>query len=187
MKKHSSKTIARAGFIAMLLIITTFAGKFLWFPSSATELTKPVLTQLKSDILPSAQNQNDTANVTNNVAVVKGDYQEVTILLTSNAYAPIIVQKGIPVRFNIQANEQDINGCNGTVVIPEYKLETVLKPGSNLLEFTPDKSGTIPYSCWMGMVTSTIKVVDDISQPDQKVSAPVNKGFKMGCCQRNSQ
>lgn len=119
------------------------------------------------------------------VAVVKGDIQEVTIDLQSSSYTPIVVQKGIPVRFNIQAAAEDINSCNGTVVIPDYNLQLALKPGDNIFEFTPDKTGTIPYSCWMGMINSGIQVVDDLSTVDPAaVAVPVGgSGLKMPCCQ----
>ena len=57
------------------------------------------------------------------VAVVNKDIQEISIDLKSRAYDPIIVQKGIPVKFNIKASTESINGCNGTIVIPELNLE----------------------------------------------------------------
>ena len=35
-----------------------------------------------------------------------------------------------------------------------------LKPGDNVISFTPDTSGVIAYSCWMGMIRGSITVVD---------------------------
>lgn len=159
----------KIGTIAALLLVAVLVGKNLLFTNSATAFTK---------LTPGQNNAN--------VATIKGDVQEVSIKLASGAYAPIVVQKGIPVRFNIQADAGDINGCNGTVVIPAYNVQVALKQGDNILEFTPDESGMIPYSCWMGMVSSSIQVVDDISKVDPAtVSVPVVKsGLKMPCCQR---
>lgn len=37
-----------------------------------------------------------------------------------------------------------------------------LKPGDNLITFTPEKSGVLPFSCWMGMIRSRISVVDSL-------------------------
>ncbi|WHH61539.1 sulfite exporter TauE/SafE family protein [Petroclostridium sp. X23] len=99
-----------------------------------------------------------------NVAVVEGDVQLVTTTLQSRRYSPIIVQKGIPVKWTIQADANSINGCNSPVTIPKYGLQKTLVPGDNIIEFTPDEEGNIPYTCWMGMITSNIKVVDDISK-----------------------
>lgn len=129
-----------------------------------------------------AASENSAGTAT--VAVLKGDVQEVAIDLQSGAYAPIMVQKGIPVRFNIRAEKENINSCNGTVVIPEYNLQATLKPGDNILEFTPDKTGVIPYSCWMNMITSSIQVVDDLSKADPSVApaAAAGSGALMPCC-----
>lgn len=96
-------------------------------------------------------------------AVISGGLQVVTTRLGSNSYEPIIVQKGIPVRWIIQARPQDINGCNNRLVVPSYKLEKAFAPGDNIIEFTPSKSGVIPFSCWMGMIRSRITVVDELS------------------------
>ncbi len=46
------------------------------------------------------------------------------------------------------------------MVIPEYGLEHAFEYGENIIEFTPDKTGPFYYSCWMGMITSTITVVE---------------------------
>jgi plastocyanin domain-containing protein len=48
------------------------------------------------------------------------------------------------------------------MVIPAYGIEKKLEAGTNVVEFTPAKSGTVGYSCWMGMIRSTITVVQDI-------------------------
>ncbi|HWR61131.1 MAG TPA: sulfite exporter TauE/SafE family protein [Clostridia bacterium] len=98
------------------------------------------------------------------VAVIKGNIQTVAIDLKSNYYAPIVVQKGIPVRFIINAAEEDINGCNNAIIIPEYGIEKQLKPGENIVEFLPEEEGNVAYSCWMGMLRSNILVVSDITK-----------------------
>ena len=99
-----------------------------------------------------------------NVAVVEGNVQTVSIELGSNSYEAITVQKGIPVKFIINVKPEKINGCNETIVIKEFGIEKGLFIGENIIEFLPKESGTIPYSCWMGMIRSTITVVDDITQ-----------------------
>ncbi len=98
-----------------------------------------------------------------NIAVIQGDYQEVTIDLMPGKYAPIVVQKGIPVRFNIKAAKENLNGCNNAVIIPRLGIEKPLSPGDNIIEFLPEETGSLPYSCWMGMIRSSIKVVEDLS------------------------
>jgi len=109
--------------------------------------------------------------------------QVVTTSLDSGSYEPIVVQAGIPVQWNIQAEAEDINGCNNKIIVPEYKLEKQLQPGDNIIEFTPDKSGIVPYSCWMGMIKSQITVVDDLSDPSQipETDPSINSNLP-SCC-----
>ncbi|MDR1775242.1 MAG: sulfite exporter TauE/SafE family protein [Actinomycetes bacterium] len=98
-----------------------------------------------------------TGNV---VATRTGDIQQVTTTLESGDYQPISVVVGVPVKWTIQATDRTINGCNGTMQIPEYGIEHEFQPGDNIIEFTPTRTGTFGYSCWMGMIRSTITVTD---------------------------
>jgi len=91
------------------------------------------------------------------------NYQYVEIELKSNEYTPIIVQKGIPVKFNITVDDIEKYGCTSGVRIPEYKIIQPLRTGDNFIEFTPSETGEFIYTCWMGMVTSKIRVVDDLN------------------------
>jgi hypothetical protein len=97
-------------------------------------------------------------------ATVNDGIQIVTTTLDRGIYDPIIVQTGIPVKWTITANDGDLNSCNNKMLIRSYGVEQKLLIGENVVEFTPTKAGTINYSCWMGMVGSTITVVDDINQ-----------------------
>jgi len=97
-------------------------------------------------------------------ATVNDGIQIVTTTLDRGIYDPIIVQTGIPVKWTITANDGDLNSCNNKMLIRSYGVEQKLLVGENVVEFTPTKAGTINYSCWMGMVGSTITVVDDINQ-----------------------
>ncbi|MDR0708458.1 MAG: heavy metal transporter, partial [Spirochaetaceae bacterium] len=76
-------------------------------------------------------------------------------------YPAITVQQGIPVKWTINAPQGSINGCNNRMIIREYKIEHRFTPGENVIEFTPGKTGKFPYSCWMGMIRSSITVVEE--------------------------
>ncbi len=93
-------------------------------------------------------------------AVVENGVQVVTTTLESGSYEPITVQAGIPVRWVIKAEKSSINGCNNKIIIPAYGIEKALAVGETIIEFTPTESGTIPFSCWMGMIRSSITVTD---------------------------
>lgn len=97
-------------------------------------------------------------------ATVQNGVQTIQADLNPSVYPFIIVQKGIPVEFTITADESSITGCNQTVVFPEYQVKKALKPGDNVITFTPEESGIVPYTCWMGMLDGRILVVDDLSE-----------------------
>ncbi len=95
-----------------------------------------------------------------NIAQINGDYQEVTTSLEYGTYPAITVKAGTSVKWTITAGQGMINGCNNEIIIPEYNLNIKLKEGDNVIEFTPDKTGSFGYSCWMGMIRSSITVVE---------------------------
>lgn len=86
------------------------------------------------------------------------EVQEITTYLQTSSYEPITVVVGKPVRFNIVATEDTLTGCNREVMIPEYNIRKELEVGDNFIEFTPTEVGEYGYSCWMGMITSSITV-----------------------------
>lgn len=97
-------------------------------------------------------------DVTSQATIVDGK-QLVTSTLSSRTYPKITVQAGVPVKWVIYASEDQINGCNNTMNVSEYGInEYSLQAGENVIEFTPDKVGTFPYSCWMGMIRGSITV-----------------------------
>ena len=81
--------------------------------------------------------------------------------LSSGRYPDITVQEGIPVRWTIEAPEGSINGCNYRMLIQDYGIEHTFDSGENVIEFIPEKAGTVRYSCWMGMIHGNIYVGDD--------------------------
>ncbi len=124
-------------------------------PSSA----QPSSTQ-SSLAQPSSAISSASASSTVGAPKTSGDVQIVKGEVQSNAYPAITVKKGVPVRFNLHVDAGSLNGCNGTVLIPEFNIQKDLQPGDNILSFTPLKAGQIGYTCWMGMISSTITVTD---------------------------
>ena len=114
-----------------------------------------------SSSVQSAPQQDDIAYISDGVQHVHSE-------LDYGFYPAITVQAGMPVTWTLHAEASRLNGCNNAIIIPEFDLYVPLAEGDNIIEFTPAKAETIPYSCWMGMIRSTITVVDDIS-----VAAPV--------------
>ncbi len=104
------------------------------------------------------QNAEQSPNGATDGTVVDG-VQNVEATITSGGYPNITVTAGTPVRLNFKAAKDSLNGCNRTLVIPKFNKQVDLIVGDNFVEFTPNQPGTIPYSCWMGMITGKITVV----------------------------
>ncbi len=114
------------------------------------------------------------------IARINDNVQTVITEIEPNRYQPIVVEKGKPVKWIIKADEKNLNSCNNAIVIPALGIEKRLVPGENVIEFTPTNEGNIYYSCWMGMISSTIKVVNNINQSDIVVEE--NTGGGGTCC-----
>jgi sulfite exporter TauE/SafE/copper chaperone CopZ len=122
------------------------------------ENTNPLALQEQQQSLSSPAN-NNPPEPKPFVPVNENGVQVVKSILRPNLYPAITVQQGIPVRWIISAPPGSINGCNYTAIFNEYGIKYVFQQGENVIEFTPAKTGKFRYSCWMGMIRSTITVV----------------------------
>jgi sulfite exporter TauE/SafE len=93
-------------------------------------------------------------------ARIEDGFQIVTATLAPGRYPAIAVRAGIPVKWTIRAPKGSINGCNNRMLIPAFGVDHTFTTGENLIEFTPTETGRFPYSCWMGMIRSSITVMD---------------------------
>ena len=86
------------------------------------------------------------------IGEMSGDYQVVDMEVTRYGWSPdsFVLKKGVPVKWNIDVKE--LTGCNNEIVVRDYGLDIKLEKGMNVVEFTPDKVGTVRWSCWMGMI-----------------------------------
>ena len=90
-------------------------------------------------------------------AMQSDDMQILRTEIDYGSYPAVKIKAGVPVRWSIIVPEEKLNGCNGEIVIPALDVDLVLNTGENILEFTVEEPGVIPYSCWMGMIRSTIE------------------------------
>jgi sulfite exporter TauE/SafE/copper chaperone CopZ len=96
-----------------------------------------------------------------NMPVIEDGVQIVNSTLSPSRYPAITVRRGIPVRWTINAPAGSINGCNNRMIIREYGIEHRWTPGDNVIEFVPERAGRFSYSCWMGMIRSSITVLEE--------------------------
>jgi sulfite exporter TauE/SafE/plastocyanin domain-containing protein/copper chaperone CopZ len=153
-RSFSVKVIKAGAVLVTVLGLTMFTNGW-----SLGGLPNPI------DSLAAFINPYASASVDNSGAafepVLENGVQIVRTSLSSGRYAPITVQEGIPVRWIIDAPRGSINGCNNRMIIREYGIEYRFNEGENVIEFIPERTGKFSYSCWMGMIRSSITVVGE--------------------------
>ena len=69
------------------------------------------------------------------------------------------VQKGIPVQITV--NPVSLSGCSNPITIPKFDVVIDALTTQLSASFTPDKTGNIRIQCWMNMISTNLKVVDN--------------------------
>ncbi len=91
--------------------------------------------------------------------VVKGK-QEVTIKVESRGYNSNFntIKVGVPVKLTLVTN--NVLGCSRAFTIPDLNIFKILPvTGSEVIEFTPTKTGLLTYTCSMGMYSGSFNVI----------------------------
>ena len=178
-RKSIGKTLVRAAAVAVALAILGFLAL-----NGARNKAGNVLAQ--GNVIESASAeqvvppQDDLAQ-----GEASENVQKVRTSLEAG-YEPITVTAGKPVEWTIDAPEGSIYGCNYIMMAPDFGIEHEFTPGENVIRFTPEAAGTFPYSCWMGMISSTFTVVDPGAAPDDP-AAPAAPAYTVppilgSCC-----
>ncbi len=110
-----------------------------------------------------------------NFATINNRIQEINMDVDSSGYSPnsFVLKKGVPVKWNI--NVKELTGCNSELILRQYNIDKNLKQGLNIIEFIPDKIGTITFTCGMGMLHGSFIVTDTGSATQEQVAAAVPK------------
>ncbi len=96
-----------------------------------------------------------------NAAPIVDGRQQVTIDVGPRGYtaSAATIKKGVPVHLTMVTH--GTLGCSRAFTIPEFNISKVLPlSGTDTIDFTPQKSGTLVYSCSMGMYTGQFTVED---------------------------
>jgi len=120
-----------------------------------------------------------------NVTLVNG-VQEVRMTQDSSGYSPnkFTIKKGLPVRWIITS--KDSYTCAASIVSQQLGIRKGLQLGENVFEFTPSETGTIRFSCTMGMYTGSFEVVDEngtatSTRTTQNLSPSQSGGQTLSC------
>ncbi|MBS3119049.1 sulfite exporter TauE/SafE family protein [Candidatus Woesearchaeota archaeon] len=113
----------------------------------------------------------------------KDGYQEIKMTVDNSGFTPnkFVLKKGVPVKWIIDGKQ--LNGCNSAITVPKYGLNFKVQPGTQTIEFTPTESGTVSWSCWMGMLRGTFVVQDEVDSAaatEALSQVPAKKGGSCG-------
>lgn len=134
-----------AGLLVISFAFFNFANGYrLTGPEPFWEVSAPPATEVPLDTVP---------------AVSDGDVQVIEMVQKANGYTPntFTIKQGVPVRWVITS--EAANSCAASISMPAYGITKYLKAGENIIEFTPEETGTIRFSCSMGMYTGKFNVV----------------------------
>ncbi len=94
------------------------------------------------------------------IPAAQAQEQVVQMTVAYGTYSPsrFTLRKNVPVRWEI--NGVDVGGCADSIIAPSVGIRRDLQPGLNIIQFTPKRSGAIPFSCGMGMIRGSFTVVD---------------------------
>lgn len=179
------------GTLPMLLFISIFSVKFLmsskwqklfltiggiiviFFALFNMNSQLNVLGVTSLDDLGKTENNNS-----DNLTSLIDNKQVIKMEANSRGYNPnyFRVKNAIPVRWEI--TDTGTSGCTNAIIAKELFIGQIdLTPGMvSVKEFTPTKVGKFKFSCWMGMVTGVVEVIDNgsssINQSDNNTSEP---------------
>jgi len=125
-----------AGILILVFALATFQAGF-----SLIKVNSPVL---------SSSNMNTTGQNGNQQPVQSEQIAEMHV--TYNGFEPqvIKIKKGLPVKWVIYGDQ--VTGCTNHIVVPSLNISTPVSSGQTVVRFTAETTGTINFSCWMGMV-----------------------------------
>ena len=95
------------------------------------------------------------------LAPVVDGVQMITLTVDWNGYQLdyTAVQKGIPVQITV--NPVSLSGCSNPITIPAFDIEIDGLSTQLSAIFTPVKTGKIRIQCWMNMISTNLKVLDN--------------------------
>ncbi|MDO8528532.1 MAG: sulfite exporter TauE/SafE family protein [Nanoarchaeota archaeon] len=114
-------------------------------------------------------------------SVVQNGVQEINMDVDGSGYSPrsFAIKQGVPVKWNV--NVKQLTGCNSELVMSDYGIDIRLKQGINTVNFTPNKVGTIQFSCGMGMLRGSFIVTETGTATQQQLAAATPKTGGSSC------
>ena len=90
-------------------------------------------------------------NIIKNVIADDDNAQVVELSYQNYNYYPNVInlKEGVPAKIVVDTNK--VKGCFSSILIPDLGIRKLVRPGDNVISFTPTKKGEFSFSCAMGM------------------------------------
>lgn len=170
--KFTSRSNWSAQFSKIAAILILFFA-FFNINNQLNVLGLPSLNNIAAKSVPNSNTDGNLISDKDLAAIVDGK-QILKMDASASGYTPnyFKVRAGVPVSWEI--NDKGTSGCTNAVISRSlFEGEIDLTPGqTSIKEFTPLKPGKYKFSCWMGMVSGIIEVID--KNDSNTVSAATN-------------
>lgn len=136
-----------------------------------------------NDLVSVPSNSNPSAQAVGELPPLVNGQQIVKISASSSGYVPdrLRLRANTPTRWEVTAN--NISGCTNAIISRSlFDGQIDLVDGTtSVKEFTSPQPGVYKFSCWMGMVSGVVEVVDASGSTGSSANTqPVGSGAK-GC------
>ncbi len=157
--KKATVTILKVSAIIVLILGLIMLNRGLALAGTGYDITT---------LIKSSKNINTS---TSNLIVDNEGYQIIKMDADRYGYSPnsFVLKKGVPVKWVI--NGKEITNCNKAIQVPKLNLRFDIKEGEQTIKFTPTETGTISWSCWMGMIRGTFIVTEDGVATQKEISS----------------
>ena len=158
-------------FSGMLIIVLGLIMANRGFTVVGLNISEPFSVKENTDV---AIEDNQLPKIENGVQVIK-----TTADIFGYSPRTIYVEKNKPIKWIIEGKA--LTSCNNEIIIPSLGQRIKLKEGENIINLG-NTDETIKYSCWMGMLSGTIKVVDNLNNINPSEKESNDKSFTPSCC-----
>ncbi len=138
--------------------------------------TSSINTANQNSLVQAIGNQNSAE-----IATVVNGIQNVRLIVDNKGdyvLQPSTLLKGVPVKMEVDLST--VIGCARSIVIPSFNVIKNVRTGDNIIEFTPDKTGTFSIHCSMNMYIGSFSVVDGAGKKSDYVETLPEK--EVGTC-----
>jgi sulfite exporter TauE/SafE/copper chaperone CopZ/plastocyanin len=136
------------------------------------------------DLFKPSRPSSGIADTTKELPPIVDGKQVLKMQASASGYVPseLAVRAGVPVKWEIE--DIGTSGCTNAVISRDlFEGQIDLTPGeTSTKEFTPEEPGSYRFSCWMGMVSGVIKVVDEKNSGQVEVEGGKKTAPRPGGC-----